>query len=69
MASDEAGGKPGGEGWTPQEKGQGSPGVAGGGSPGEAGESKSKGRPTDDRAKMEEAAGETQKESGEGQPS
>lgn len=68
MPSDEAGGKP--EGWTPEEKGQGAPGgPGGGGSAGEAGEPKSKGRPTDDRAKMEEAAAETQKESGEGQPS
>ncbi|GAA0581532.1 hypothetical protein GCM10009416_20050 [Craurococcus roseus] len=69
MTSDEAGGKPVEGGWTPEEKGQGSPGGAGGGSPGDAGEPKSKGRPTDDRAKMEEAAAETQKESGEGQPS
>ncbi|MBD0271105.1 MAG: hypothetical protein ICV73_04160 [Acetobacteraceae bacterium] len=69
MPSDEAGGQT-GAGWTPDEKGQGSPGGAsGGGNPGEAGDAKSKGRPTDDRAKMEEAAAETQKESGEGQPS
>ena len=65
MPSDEAGGQP--EGWTPQEKGQGAPG--GGGSPGGAEEAEPKGRPTDDRAKTEEAAAETQKESGEGQPS
>jgi hypothetical protein len=69
MPSDEAGGQP-GEGWKPEEKGQGSPGGAGGDQdPGEAGDAKSKARPTDDRAKMEEAAAETQKESGEGQPS
>lgn len=69
MTSDEAGGKP-EEGWTPEEKGRGSPGGAGGGgNPGEAGDAKSKGRPSDDRAKMEEAAAETEKASGEGQPS
>lgn len=69
MPSDKAGGKP-DEGWTPEEKGQGSPGGAGGGgSSGGAGDAKSKGRPTDDRAKMEEAAAQTEKASGEGQPS
>ena len=31
MPSDEAGGKPGDEGWKPEEKGQGAPGGAGGG--------------------------------------
>ena len=68
MPSDEAGGKP--AGWTPEEKGQGSPGKAGGGGhPGEAGDATSKGRPTDDREKMEDAAARTQKDSGEGQPS
>ena len=68
MPSDEAGGKP-GEGWTQEEKGQGSPGRAGGGHPGEAGDAKAKGRPTDDREKTEDAAARTEKESGEGQPS
>jgi len=68
MPSDEAGGKP--EGWTPEEKGQGSPGKAGGGGhPGEAGDATSKGRPVDHREQMEEAAAKTQKDSGEGQPS
>lgn len=70
MPSDQAGGKPEGEGWTPEEKGVGSPGGAGGGGDaGEAGAAKSKARPTDDRAKTEEAAAETEKASGEGQPS
>ena len=69
MPSDEAGGQT-GAGWTPEEKGQGSPGSAGGGgNPGESGAPKAKGRPSDDREKMEEAAAQTQKESGEGQPS
>ena len=69
MPSDEAGGKP-DEGWTPEEKGRGSPGGAGGGGhPGEAGDAKAKGRPTDDREKTEAVAAQTQKESGEGQPS
>ena len=69
MPSDEAGGKP-DEGWKPEEKGQGSPGGAGGGGrPGEAEDAKPTGRPSDDRAKMEEAAAQIQKESGEGQPS
>jgi hypothetical protein len=68
MPSDEAGGKP--EGWTEEEKGKGSPGRAGGGGhPGEAGDAKAKGRPTDDRQRMEEAAAQTEKESSEGQPS
>lgn len=69
MPSDEAGGQP-GEGWTPEEKGRGAPGGAGGGGkPGEAGDAKPKARPTDDRAKTENAAAENQKNSGEGQPS
>lgn len=68
MPSDEAGGQP--EGWTPEEKGQGAPGgPGGGGRPGGAGDAEPKARPTDDRAKTEEAAAEIQKESGEGQPS
>ncbi len=66
MPSDEAGGQP-GEGWTPEEKGQGSPGGAGGG--GNAGEAKPKGRPSDDRAATEEAAMRIEKEKSEGQPS
>ena len=69
MPSDEAGGQPDGEGWTPEQKGQGSPGGAGGGNPGEAGESKPKGRPSDDRAATEEAAMRIEKEQSEGQPS
>ncbi len=69
MPSDEAGGQP-QEGWTPEQKGQGSPGGAGGGgNPGEAGEAKPKGRPSDDRAEMEEAAMKIEKEKSEGQPS
>ena len=69
MPSDEAGGQP-GEGWTPDQKGQGSPGGAGGGgNAGEAGEAKPKGRPSDDRAATEEAAMRTEKEKSEGQPS
>lgn len=68
MPSDKAGEQP--EGWTPEEKAQGAPGGSGGGGrSGEAGDPKSTAKPTDDRAKMEEAAAETQKESGEGQPS
>lgn len=51
------------EGWTPEEKGNGSPGGAE--SDGNAGEAKSKGRPSDDRAKTEEAAAETEKPGGE----
>jgi hypothetical protein len=69
MPSDEAGGAADG-GWTQQEKGQGAPGApAGGGDPGEAGDTKSKGRPTDDRAKTEDVPGEADKASGQGQPS
>ena len=71
MPSDEAGGQPQEEGWKPEEKGQGAPGGAVGSDadPGEAGDAEAKGRPSSDRAKMEEAAARTQKESGEGQPS
>jgi hypothetical protein len=68
MPSDEAGGQP-EEGWTPEQKGQGSPGEAGGGNPGEAGEAKPKGRPSDDRAETEEAAMKIEQENSEGQPS
>jgi hypothetical protein len=69
MPSDEAGGQP-EEGWTPEQKGQGSPGEAGGGGdPGEAGEAKPKGRPSDDRAATEEAAMRIEQENSEGQPS
>jgi len=68
VQSDKGGGTS-GDGWTPEEKGQGSPGDAGsGGHAGAAGEGKAKGRPTDDRAKMEEAAGQTEKASGEDTP-
>ncbi len=71
MPSDEAGGQP-DEGWTPEQKGQGSPGEAGGvggGQAGEAGEPKPKGRPNDDRAATEEAAMRIEQENSEGQPS
>ena len=69
MPSDEAGGQP-EEGWTPEQKGQGSPSEAGGGGdPGEAGEAKPKGRPSDDRAATEEAAMKIEQENSEGQPS
>ncbi len=68
MPSDEAGGQP-EEGWTPEQKGQRSPGEAGGGNPGEAGEAKPKGRPSDDRAATEEAAMRIEQENSEGQPS
>ena len=69
MPSDEAGGQP-DKGWTPDQKGRGSPGDAGGGGhPGEAGEAKPTALPTDDRAKMEEAAMQIEKEKSEGQPS
>ena len=69
MQSDEAGGQS-EEGWTPEQKGQGTPGEAGGGGdPGEAGEAKPKGRPSDDRAATEEAAMRIEQENSEGQPS
>ncbi len=69
MPSDEAGGQP-GEGWTPEEKGQGAGGGAGGGgNAGDAAEAKPKGRPSDDRAATEEAAMRIEKEKSEGQPS
>ncbi len=70
MPSDEAGGQA-EEGWTPEQKGQGSSGDAGGGDPGEAGDAEPKGRPSDDRAATEAAAIkiEQEKEKSEGQPS
>ncbi len=68
MPSDEAGGQP-QEGWTPEQKGQGSSGDAGGGNPGEAGEPEPKGRPSDDRAATEAAAMKIEQEKSEGQPS
>lgn len=68
MPSDRSDGKR--EGWTPDDKQRGASGhTGGGGPPGEAGDAASKGQPTDDRAQMEKAAAETQKENGEGQPS
>ena len=68
MPSDEAGGQA-EEGWTPEQKGQGSSGDAGGGNPGEAGEPAPKGRPSDDRAATEAAAMKIEQEKSEGQPS
>ncbi len=68
MPSDEAGGQA-GEGWTPEQKGQGSSGDAGGGHPGEAGDTEPKGRPSDDRAATEAAAVKIEQEKSEGQPS
>ena len=68
MPSDEAGGQA-EEGWTPEQKGQGSSGDARGGNPGEAGEPEPKGRPSDDRAATEEAAMKIEQEKSEGQPS
>ena len=68
MTNDKAEGTP--KGWTADDKKRGASGHAGeGGHPGEAGDAASKGSPTDERAQMEKAAAETQKESGEGQPS
>ena len=68
LPSDEAGGQA-EEGWTPEQKGQGSSGDAGGGNPGEAGEPEPKGRPSDDRAATEAAAIKIEQEKSEGQPS
>ena len=69
MPSDEAGGQA-EEGWTPEQKGQGSAGGAGGGGhPGEAGDAEPKGRPSDDRAETEAAAMKIEQEKSEGQPS
>jgi hypothetical protein len=68
MPSDEAGGQA-EEGWTPEQKGQGSAGDAGGGDPGEAGDPEPKGRPSDDRAATESAAVEIEQGKSEGQPS
>jgi hypothetical protein len=68
MANDKADGKP--QGWTADDKKRGASGHAGGGGhPGEAADAASKASPTDDRAQMEKAAAETQKQNGEGQPS
>lgn len=68
MANHKGEAKP-GEGWTEEEKGRGAPGGAGsGGQAGEAGEAKPKGKPTDDREEMEEAAAETEKEGGKERP-
>ena len=68
MPSDEAGGQA-EEGWTPEQKGQGSAADAGGGNPGKAGDTEPKGRPSNDRAATEAAAIKIEQEKSEGQPS
>ena len=71
MPSDEAGGQPEKEGWTPKEKGR---GAATGENAGPAGEADPKAKAGDDRAATEAAAtkierDEGEREKSEGQPS